>query len=100
MPSAASHHTRGRRAHRPIAGAAAALVDRDPPGVAPDAPLLRVADTLAGLTDDVIELPKVEEALDPLLYTLPAQLLAYEIAARRGCDVDQPRNLANSVTVE
>jgi glucosamine--fructose-6-phosphate aminotransferase (isomerizing) len=38
--------------------------------------------------------------LNPILYTIPAQLLAYEIAAMRGCDVDQPRNLAKSVTVE
>ena len=36
----------------------------------------------------------------PILYTIPSQLLAYEIANRRGCDVDQPRNLAKSVTVE
>ncbi|XOF33467.1 MAG: glutamine--fructose-6-phosphate transaminase (isomerizing) [Candidatus Electrothrix sp. YB6] len=55
---------------------------------------------LAQLTDDVLYLPKVHEELNPLLYTIPAQLLAYEIANRRGCDVDQPRNLAKSVTVE
>jgi glucosamine--fructose-6-phosphate aminotransferase (isomerizing) len=52
------------------------------------------------LTDDVIYLPVIEEELNPILYTIPAQLLSYEIAARRGCDVDQPRNLAKSVTVE
>ncbi len=55
---------------------------------------------LAKLTDDVLYLPEVHEELNPLLYTIPAQLLSYEIANRRGCDVDQPRNLAKSVTVE
>ncbi|WP_028319090.1 glutamine--fructose-6-phosphate transaminase (isomerizing) [Desulfobulbus elongatus] len=55
---------------------------------------------LSTLTDDVLYLPDVMEDLNPLLYTIPAQLLAYEIANRRGCDVDQPRNLAKSVTVE
>lgn len=55
---------------------------------------------LKTITDDVIYLPKVHEAMNPILYTIPAQLLAYEIATRRGCDVDQPRNLAKSVTVE
>jgi len=55
---------------------------------------------LTTLTDDVIYLPAIEELMNPILYTIPAQLLAYEIAARRGCDVDQPRNLAKSVTVE
>jgi len=55
---------------------------------------------LQRLTEDVIYLPKVEDEMNPILYTVPAQLLAYEIAARRGCDVDQPRNLAKSVTVE
>jgi glucosamine--fructose-6-phosphate aminotransferase (isomerizing) len=55
---------------------------------------------LSTLTDDILYLPQVHEDLNPLLYTVPAQLLAYEIANRRGCDVDQPRNLAKSVTVE
>lgn len=45
-------------------------------------------------------LPKVSEEMSPILYTVPLQLLAYEIAVLRGCDVDQPRNLAKSVTVE
>ncbi len=57
-------------------------------------------DHLSSLTDDVLYLPVVQEDLNPILYTIPAQLLAYEIADRRGCDVDQPRNLAKSVTVE
>ena len=55
---------------------------------------------LKTITDDVIYLPKVHSAMNPILYTIPAQLLAYEIATKRGCDVDQPRNLAKSVTVE
>ncbi|MCP3891493.1 MAG: glutamine--fructose-6-phosphate transaminase (isomerizing) [Desulfobulbaceae bacterium] len=57
-------------------------------------------DHLKNITDDVIYLPKVAEAVNPILYTIPAQLLSYEIATKRGCDVDQPRNLAKSVTVE
>nr|WP_320013045.1 glutamine--fructose-6-phosphate transaminase (isomerizing) [uncultured Desulfobulbus sp.] len=55
---------------------------------------------LSSLTEDVLYMPQVREDLMPILYTIPAQLLAYEIAYRRGCDVDQPRNLAKSVTVE
>lgn len=55
---------------------------------------------LHNITDDVIYMPKVHEEMNPILYTIPAQLLSYEIANRRGCDVDQPRNLAKSVTVE
>ncbi|MEA3469393.1 MAG: glutamine--fructose-6-phosphate transaminase (isomerizing) [Thermodesulfobacteriota bacterium] len=55
---------------------------------------------LKSITDDVLYLPEVHEELNPILYTIPAQLLSYEIAHRRGCDVDQPRNLAKSVTVE
>jgi glucosamine--fructose-6-phosphate aminotransferase (isomerizing) len=55
---------------------------------------------LRTITDDVIYLPAVHESMNPILYTIPAQLLSYEIATRRGCDVDQPRNLAKSVTVE
>jgi glucosamine--fructose-6-phosphate aminotransferase (isomerizing) len=50
--------------------------------------------------DVVIELPPAPELLTPLVMVLPLQLLAYDIAVRRGCDVDQPRNLAKSVTVE
>jgi glutamine---fructose-6-phosphate transaminase (isomerizing) len=55
---------------------------------------------LKTITDDIIYLPEVHEDMNPILYTIPAQLLAYAIATRRGCDVDQPRNLAKSVTVE
>jgi len=50
--------------------------------------------------DVAIELPKTPELLTPIVMTIPLQLLAYDIAVRRGCDVDQPRNLAKSVTVE
>ena len=52
------------------------------------------------LADHVIEIPDTIEALTPLLTTIPLQLLSYHIAVMRGCNVDQPRNLAKSVTVE
>jgi len=52
------------------------------------------------LAEATITLPAIHEDLNPILYVLPLQLLAYQIANRRGCDVDQPRNLAKSVTVE
>lgn len=52
------------------------------------------------MADFCIEIPATEEALVPLLAVLPLQLLAYHIAVAKGCDVDQPRNLAKSVTVE
>jgi len=48
----------------------------------------------------VIEIPTVPEIFAPILEIMPLQMLAYHIAVRRGCDVDQPRNLAKSVTVE
>ena len=50
--------------------------------------------------DHAIEVPAAPELLSPILEVVPLQLLAYHIAVRRGCDVDQPRNLAKSVTVE
>ena len=50
--------------------------------------------------DFVIEIPRTPELLMPIVMVVPLQLLAYSIAVRRGCDVDQPRNLAKSVTVE
>ena len=56
--------------------------------------------TLAGLVEHVILIPPAFELLSPLIEIVPLQLLAYYIAVRRGCDVDQPRNLAKSVTVE
>ena len=52
------------------------------------------------LSDHILEIPKVHEALAPLLTAVPMQLLSYHIALLRGCNVDQPRNLAKSVTVE
>ncbi len=52
------------------------------------------------ISDDVIYLPKVEESLYPFVTVIPLQLLAYHIADIRGCDIDKPRNLAKSVTVE
>jgi glucosamine--fructose-6-phosphate aminotransferase (isomerizing) len=50
--------------------------------------------------DDVIYIPRTVDCLQPLLAVVPLQLLAYHIAVLRGCDVDKPRNLAKSVTVE
>jgi glucosamine--fructose-6-phosphate aminotransferase (isomerizing) len=50
--------------------------------------------------DHVIEIPMAPELIAPILEIVPLQMLAYHIAVRRGCDVDQPRNLAKSVTVE
>jgi glucosamine--fructose-6-phosphate aminotransferase (isomerizing) len=52
------------------------------------------------LVEHVIYVPHAPELLLPLIEVVPLQLLAYHIAVRRGCDVDQPRNLAKSVTVE
>jgi glucosamine--fructose-6-phosphate aminotransferase (isomerizing) len=57
-------------------------------------------DELKRHADHVLYVPEVAELLQPLVTVLPLQLLAYHIAVRRGCDVDQPRNLAKSVTVE
>jgi glucosamine--fructose-6-phosphate aminotransferase (isomerizing) len=52
------------------------------------------------MADYVIEVPEVDDALIPLISVIPLQLLSYHIAVMRGCNVDQPRNLAKSVTVE
>jgi glucosamine--fructose-6-phosphate aminotransferase (isomerizing) len=57
-------------------------------------------DEVHKVADHVIEIPSSSELLTPILAIVPLQLLAYHIAVRRGCDVDQPRNLAKSVTVE
>jgi len=57
-------------------------------------------DEVADVADEVIEVPVVPEYLQPLVTVVPLQLLAYHIALLRGCDVDKPRNLAKSVTVE
>jgi glucosamine--fructose-6-phosphate aminotransferase (isomerizing) len=63
--------------------------------------VLTEADELsAKVSDRVISVPESSDLLAPILSIIPLQLLAYHIAVRRGCDVDQPRNLAKSVTVE
>ena len=55
---------------------------------------------LDGNTDSIVAIPEMSPTLAPIAIAIPLQLLAYHIAVRRGCDVDQPRNLAKSVTVE
>ncbi len=69
-----------------------------------EAPVIAIAtegdEEITRYAQDVIYVPETEEALSPVIATLPLQLLAYEIAVARGTDVDQPRNLAKSVTVE
>ena len=55
---------------------------------------------IAEVADEVIYIPRVEEYLQPIVSVIPLQLLSYHIAVMRGCDVDKPRNLAKSVTVE
>jgi glucosamine--fructose-6-phosphate aminotransferase (isomerizing) len=57
-------------------------------------------DDLSQYSDHIIKIPSTENALMPIITTIPLQLLAYYIAVLKGCDVDQPRNLAKSVTVE
>ena len=69
-----------------------------------DGEVIAIADDgdsrIAEIADHVFYVPRVSEVLSPILLTVPLQLLAYHIAVHRGCDVDQPRNLAKSVTVE
>jgi len=66
--------------------------------------LFVIADRDAGFGDQagitLVSLPHVPASLTPMIYTLPLQLLAYHVAVLKGTDVDQPRNLAKSVTVE
>jgi glucosamine--fructose-6-phosphate aminotransferase (isomerizing) len=57
-------------------------------------------DVVKELADHVIEIPETDDILLPILSVIPLQLLSYHIAVMRGCNVDQPRNLAKSVTVE
>jgi glucosamine--fructose-6-phosphate aminotransferase (isomerizing) len=57
-------------------------------------------DYIRGKADIIMPIPKIHELLTPILAVMPLQILAYEMAVRRGADVDQPRNLAKSVTVE
>ena len=68
-------------------GVVVAITDRDP-------------DELGGVADEVVRVPSVSELLQPVVNVVPLQLLAYFVGVRRGADVDQPRNLAKSVTVE
>jgi glutamine---fructose-6-phosphate transaminase (isomerizing) len=69
-----------------------------------EAPVVAVAtygdEQIAAYADDVLIVPETLEELSPVISILPLQLLAYEVAVSRGTDVDQPRNLAKSVTVE
>ena len=58
------------------------------------------SEAIASVSDELIAIPTTDEALSPLLTTVPLQLLSYHVAVLRGCNVDQPRNLAKSVTVE
>ena len=109
----------GELKHGPLA-----LVDKDMPiiAVAPSDNLLEklksnlqevrarggelfiFQDAKAGVEQDddvhVMDLPQIDEVLAPILYTIPLQLLSYHVAIIKGTDVDQPRNLAKSVTVE
>jgi len=55
---------------------------------------------LRGIAVETVELPRVDPFVAPILYAIPVQLLAYHVAVLKGTDVDQPRNLAKSVTVE
>jgi glucosamine--fructose-6-phosphate aminotransferase (isomerizing) len=68
-------------------GIVIALTDHDP-------------EDLGGVADEVIRVPAVSDLLQPIVNVVPLQLLAYFVGLRRGADVDQPRNLAKSVTVE
>jgi glucosamine--fructose-6-phosphate aminotransferase (isomerizing) len=67
-------------------------------------PIIAIAsegdEKVAAVADDVIVIPDAEEYLQPLITAIPLQLLAYHVAVMRGCNVDRPRNLAKSVTVE
>lgn len=67
-------------------------------------PIIAITDSvdsqLEKLADRIIQVPHVEEPLQPIISVIPMQLLAYHVAVMRGCDVDKPRNLAKSVTVE
>jgi glucosamine--fructose-6-phosphate aminotransferase (isomerizing) len=67
-------------------------------------PVIAVAykgdEDVAAKADEVIVVPEAPEYLQPIVTVVPLQLLAYHIAVLRGCDVDKPRNLAKSVTVE
>jgi glucosamine--fructose-6-phosphate aminotransferase (isomerizing) len=68
-------------------GVVIALTDHDPA-------------RLDGIANEIISVPKIHDLLQPVVNVVPLQLFAYHVAVRRGADVDQPRNLAKSVTVE
>ncbi len=89
LPAGAHAHVRADAVHVTL-GSRAVLTDVL--GYGPD----RIGD----LADEVIYTPPTEEYLQPFTTIVPLQLLAYHISDLRGCDVDQPRNLAKSVTVE
>ena len=116
----AEGYAAGEMKHGPIA-----LIDRDVPVVAasPSGPLFEKtasnlqeaaarggklivfsdaagADKLRGIAAEVVVLPTVHPFVAPILYAIPVQMLAYQVAVLKGTDVDQPRNLAKSVTVE
>ena len=55
---------------------------------------------MKGMADHVIEIPRTDDSLVPIVSVIPLQLFSYHVAIMRGCNVDQPRNLAKSVTVE
>ena len=55
---------------------------------------------LRGIAAECVELPEIDPFVAPMLYAIVVQMLAYQVAVLKGTDVDQPRNLANSVTVE
>ena len=59
-----------------------------------------LAEKLTGVTEHIIPVPAIHPMLQPSLGLIPLQLFAYYVAVNRGCDVDKPRNLAKSVTVE
>ena len=56
--------------------------------------------TIAEIADHILEIPEVPEVISPIIVSIPLQLLAYHVAIKKGCNVDMPRNLAKSVTVE
>ena len=57
-------------------------------------------ESISNISEHVIKVPRVNKYLSPIISVISLQLLSYHIAVMRGCDVDQPRNLAKSVTVE
>src|SRR4029079_14353009 len=80
------------------------MLSNHPEGGRPGGPVNVVTqyarEDFSGLTEDILHVPSIGVALQPIVNVIPLQLLAYHVAARRGADVDQPRNLAKSVTVE